>query len=170
MADYLQPRLFDPLGIAKPYWVVTEDDTNRGGGGLHLNTREMAKIGFLYLNDGQWNGRQIISSDWVHRSTVPHASGVGTISGVNIGHGPYGYQWWISEPAGMSAFSAQGYGGQLIYVVPGLDLVVTTLLAGADPLAPEQQQRPIPIIEEVIVPAAIASQSSGGEPAATTCC
>ena len=170
MADYLQPRLFEPLGIQEPYWVVTEDDTNRGGGGLHLNTREMAKIGFLYLNDGQWDGQQIISRDWVERSTQTQASGVGFLSGVNIGNGPYGYHWWIQEPAGWSAFSAQGYGGQLIYVVPGLDLVVTTLFAGADPVAPEQQQRPIPIIEEVIVPAAIASHSSGAEPAATTCC
>lgn len=170
MADYLQPRLFEPLGITQPYWIVTDDDTNRGGGGLHLNTREMAKIGFLYLNDGRWDGRQIISPEWVERSTHQQASGVGFQSGVNIGHGPYGYHWWIQEPAGWSAFSAQGYGGQLIYVVPGLDLVVTTLFAGADAVAPEQQQRPIPIIEEVIVPAAIASQSSGGEPAVSTCC
>jgi CubicO group peptidase (beta-lactamase class C family) len=170
MEDYLQPRLFEPLGIAQPYWVVTEDDTNRGGGGLHLNTREMAKIGYLYLNGGQWDGRQIISRKWVERSTHTQSSGVGFLSGVNIGHGPYGYHWWIQEPAGWPAFSAQGYGGQLIYVVPGLDLVVTTLFVGADPVAPEQQQRPIPIIEEVIVPAAIASEPSGGDPAATTCC
>jgi CubicO group peptidase (beta-lactamase class C family) len=170
MADFLTPRLFEPLGIEKPYWIVTEDDTNRGGGGLHLNTREMAKIGYLYLNGGRWDGQQIIAREWVEQSTHAQESGIGFLSGVNIGHGPYGYQWWIAEPAGWSAFSAQGYGGQLIYVVPGLDLVVTTLFAGADPLAPEQQQRPIPIIEEVIVPAAIASEASGAEPAATTCC
>ena len=162
MADYLQPRLFDPLGIEQPYWIVTEDGANRGGGGLHLTPREMAKIGFLYLNEGRWDDQQIISPDWVERSTRMQSSGDSFLSGANIGHGPYGYQWWIAEVAGRPGFVAQGYGGQRIYVVPDLDLVVVTAFAGADALAPELQQHPESIIAEAIVPAAIAGEASDG--------
>ncbi len=162
MAEYLGPRLFQPLGIEQPYWVVTEDGANRGGGGVHLTPRDMAKIGFLYLNNGQWDGMQIVSPEWIAQSTHAQASGHGFLSGVDIGTGPYGYQWWVAEAAGHEAFTAMGYGGQLIYVVPDLDLVVVTAFAGADALAPEQQQRPLPIIEELIVPAAIADEAAYG--------
>ena len=168
MAEYLQPRLFDPLGITQPYWIVTEDGANRGGGGLHLTPREMAKIGLLYLNDGQWGNRQIVSREWVAQSTRPHASGDSFLSGVNIGHGPYGFHWWVADVAGRPAFAAQGYGGQLIYVVPDLDLVVVTAFAGADPLAPELQQRPVPIIQELIVPATFAGEAPAGAQIANT--
>jgi CubicO group peptidase (beta-lactamase class C family) len=156
MAHYLQPRLFDPLGIAKPFWIITEDGATRGGGGLYLSPQEMAKIGFLYLNAGQWDGQQLVSPDWVDRSTREHASGYANLSGVNIGPGPYGYHWWLDAPAGVPAFVASGYGGQLIYVVPDLDMVVVTLYAKADASRPDGQQRPHAIIEEAIVPAAFA--------------
>jgi len=155
MVDYLQPRLFAPLGIARPSWLVTEDGANRGGGGAIMTPREMAKIGLLYLNGGAWDGKQVVSGEWVEVSTQPHASGVGYLSGVNIGGGAYGYHWWVAESAGGPAFVAFGYGGQYIYVVPDLDLVVVTGYAEADPTRPDLQQRPRPVIEELIVPAAL---------------
>jgi CubicO group peptidase (beta-lactamase class C family) len=155
MADYLNPRLFEPLGIENPYWIVTEDNANRGGGGLHLTPREMAKIGYLFLNEGEWDGEQIVSKSWVKRSTRAHASGGSGLTGANIGGGPYGYHWWVAEVDGYDAFAALGYGGQMIYVVPELDLVVATAFAEADGTQPDQQQRPRPTIEEVIVQAAI---------------
>lgn len=157
MADYLQPRLFDPLGIEKPEWIVTEDDANRGGGGLYLTPRDMAKIGYLYLNNGRWDGQRIINATWIKRSTKPQASGGSDLTGANIGGGPYGYHWWVATVDGHHAFAALGYGGQMIYVVPDLDLVVATAFAGADPTQPDQQQHPRPAIEELIVPAVIDS-------------
>ncbi len=156
MADFLQPRLFDPLGIESESWIVTVDAANRGGGGLYLTPRDMAKIGFLYLNQGRWDGRQIVAREWVERSTSPQSSGYGFLSGVDIGTGAYGYQWWIADAAGWPAFTAMGYGGQLIYVVPGLDLVVVTAYADADGTRPDLQQHPLPVIQELIVPAAAA--------------
>ncbi|HYO29242.1 MAG TPA: serine hydrolase [Thermomicrobiales bacterium] len=155
MAEYLQPRIFDPLGIAPPEWIVTEDQACRGGGGMFLTPRDMAKIGYLYLNGGKWNGEQLVPAEWVVASTTAKASGTGYLSGANIGDGPYGYHWWVDETAGGSAFVAFGYGGQYIYVVPDLDLVVVTGYADADPERSDLQQLPRPIIEELIVPAAM---------------
>lgn len=155
MVDYLQPRLFDPLGIEKPEWIVTEDGANRGGGGAYLTAREMAKIGLLYLNGGKWEGEHIVSLRWVARSTSPQSSGNSYLSGANIGTGPYGYQWWIADASGHEAFAAMGYGGQMIYVVPDLELVVVTAYAEIEATRPDLQQRVRPIIEELVVPAAI---------------
>jgi CubicO group peptidase (beta-lactamase class C family) len=155
MVDYLQPRLFEPLGIEKPEWIVTEDGANRGGGGAFLTAREMAKIGLLYLNGGRWEGERIVSLRWVSRSTSPQSSGISYLSGVNIGTGPYGYQWWVADASGHKAFAALGYGGQMIYVVPDLELVVVTAYAEIDPTRPDLQQRVRPIVEELVVPAAM---------------
>jgi len=155
MADYLQPRLFDPLGIAPPEWIVTEDGANRGGGGAFLTARDMAKIGLLYLNNGRWDGERIVSLRWVSHSTSPQSSGHSYLSGTNIGTGAYGYQWWVADAYGHKAFAAMGYGGQMIYVVPDLELVVVTAYAEIDPNRPDLQQRCRPIVEELIVPAAM---------------
>lgn len=162
MADYLQSRLFQPLGIEHPYWITTHDGASRGGGGLYLTPREMAKIGYLYLHEGRWDDRQIVSPWWVAQSTQQHASGSGYFSGVVIGPGAYGYQWWTAQPNGLHAFVASGYGGQLIYVVPALDLVVVTAYAGADPTRPDLQQHPLSIIEEAIIPAVTADHAVQG--------
>ena len=78
----------------------------------------MAKFGYLYLNQGVWNGKNIIPSDFVRASTQKQ----------NKGGFPeiesYGYLWWVTTIEGHSAFFAGGYGGQYIYVVPDLDIVV----------------------------------------------
>ena len=152
MADYLQPRLFDPLGIEKPEWTTMENGSSRGAGGLHLTARDAAKIGFLYLNMGVWEGEQIVAEEWVRDSTREHVSGASSISGVNIGGGPYGLQWWVAKVNGYDLYRANGYGGQFIYVVPELDLVVVTLVAGTVRESPELQQRTGPIINETIIP------------------
>ncbi|CAN5660939.1 serine hydrolase [soil metagenome] len=154
MADFLDSRLFKPLGMVRPEWIVTSDGLNRGGGGAFLTLRDMAKIGLLYLNQGKWGDSRIVDLRWVLRSTRPQATGVGALSGVNIGTGPYGYHWWVASPGGRTGFSALGYGGQVIVVVPSLDMVVTAGFAGADPARPDLQQRPLPIIENFIIPAA----------------
>ncbi len=131
----------------------------RGAGGLHLTPRDLAKLGYLYLQEGTWDGQQIVTPEWVAESTQGHASGTSSTSGVNIGGGGmYGYQWWIKEPLGMHSFYGNGYGGQTLYVVPELDLVVVTAVAGTDVNRPGDQQLVIPIIEGLIVPAATSGQ------------
>jgi len=76
MVDYLRPHLFDPLGITPPEWVVTDDGANRGGGGIHLTPRDMAKIGYLYLNEGVWDGQRIVGRGWVEDEGASEANRV----------------------------------------------------------------------------------------------
>lgn len=155
MAAYLQPRLFEPLGIAEPVWLTTAYGATRGGGGLELTPRDMAKLGFLYLNGGAWDGEEIVTPEWVAESTGARVDGTSALSGVNIGGGAYGYLWWAREAAGLPAYTANGYGGQRIDAVPDRDLIVVTGMATIVAERPEEQQNPVPIIEEVIVPAVV---------------
>lgn len=99
--------------------------------GLFLRARDMAKIGYLYLNRGKWEGQQLVSEDWVRVSTMDHESNI-------YGRYSYGYQWWITRVGGEIAFLASGYGGQIIGVVPSLDMVVVLKYEAVEP------QHPVP--------------------------
>ena len=83
-----------------------------------MRPRDMLKFGQLYLNGGEWGGRQLLSREWVEQSHSPHADSP-------RGQGRhYGYGWWLRDLAGMQVPVAWGYGGQLIFVVEPFDLVV----------------------------------------------
>jgi len=143
-------RLFDPLGIpfdtlAQPIEYPTWDDYRKplsqtwrrdpqgietASFGLYLTARDMAKFGFLYLNRGQWEDQVIIPEDWVRTSTAEHETDI-------YGRYSYGYQWYITMVAGHPAFLASGFGGQIIGVVPSLDLVVVIKYEAENPVHPE---------------------------------
>lgn len=157
MADYLQPRLFDPLGIAPPTWFTTVDGATRGAGGLDLTARDLAKLGYLFLRDGQWDGSRIVDPEWVASSTEEQSSGTSDVSGVNIGNGGvYGYLWWVMSQNDPPAYFASGFGGQLLYVVPALDLIVATGMTPIEAEETDLQQNVMPLVEGLIVPAALA--------------
>ena len=112
--------LFEPLGIKKPFWSENYDGCHKGSYGLYMAARDMAKIGYLYLQNGVWDGNQIISDEWINDSTQKQIL-------LNFGQKvyKYGYFWWITSAEGQPDFSsAVGYGGQYIHVVPDLDLVI----------------------------------------------
>jgi len=116
--EYARERLFAPLGI-ESYWKRTPKGLSDTEGGLYLTPRDLAKIGFLYLHDGVWDGRQILPEAWVRDSTRAAAK-------TNEPPYGYGYQWWTISPEKTDqpeAFLAWGYGGQLLIVVPKLDLI-----------------------------------------------
>jgi len=106
--------LFDPLGITRRAWSVDPQGINFGGSNLALIPRAMAKFGLLYMNNGSWNEQQILSADWVNRSSHGPFTGYPQTS--------YGYQWWIDDSD--EWYSARGYNGQFIYVIPEYDIVV----------------------------------------------
>lgn len=154
MAEYLQPRMFDPMGIPQPEWIHMYQGETRGAGGLFLTPSDLAKIGYMMLREGEWAGEQILTPEWVAESTSAQASGTSSASGVNIGGGgAYGYQWWVKEPYGIDSYYGNGYGGQTLYMVPDLNLIAVTGVAGTVVDRPDLQQPVIPIIEELVVPA-----------------
>ncbi|MBO4753528.1 MAG: serine hydrolase [Bacteroidales bacterium] len=135
--DYLDTRLFQPLHIARPQWDESPQGISCGGWGLFLKTEDMAKMGQLFLQQGKWNGKQIVPAEWLKEMSsyqVPSApSGtrfedlekVGLNKDNNEWVQGYGYQMWICRH---NAFRADGFAGQYIMVFPDRDavLVLTT--------------------------------------------
>ncbi len=124
--QYAQKHLFNQLEIIDYYWGTTADGSISTGAALYLRPRDMAKLGYLFLSNGTWQGRQIVSEDWVRKSTYPHVKGEkDMVSGTG-----YGYQWWSGtlkvNADDISTFYAAGHGGQYIVQVPELDVVLVT--------------------------------------------
>lgn len=125
--EYAIENLFEPLGIEKTTWMTDSDGNSYGGFGLHLSCQDMAKIGVLAMNTGEYNGVQIVSADWIKRSTSAKIS----TGSSNSENNEYGYYWWIGEVDGVKLHTAIGHGGQFIFVVPELDLIITASCYGA---------------------------------------
>ena len=147
--DYLQPRLFQPLGIEKPTWDTSPQGIDAGGFGLRLHTEDIAKFGQLLLQKGAWNGQQLLPAAWVEAATsLQTANGGDPNSDWNQG---YGYQFWRTRH---HAFRGDGAFGQYCIVLPDLDavLVITSGVRdmGAvmnlawDKLLPAMQATPLP--------------------------
>ena len=123
---WAREKLFGPIGIDEFYWKITPDGEADTEGGLYLTAHDMARIGYLFLRDGLWDGKRVISEDWVRRSVTPFIPDAST---------EYGYQWWIPEQENGRArvFGAYGLGGQRIMVFPEYDIVA--VFQGWDPVA-----------------------------------
>jgi CubicO group peptidase (beta-lactamase class C family) len=138
---YARAKLFGPLGIgtdnaleqvlrrwpptqaqvaayerAPMAWPKDPQGYHLGDSLLRLPARDLAKLGYLYLNGGRWDGAQVVPAEYVAASTRPQ-------SDPTMGPGDYGYHWWVTNETGHDSFRAMGYGGQLIQVIPDLDLV-----------------------------------------------
>ncbi len=112
---YVNEKLFQPLGINSYEWFVDPQGHASGGHGCYLSPRSVAKIGLLYLNDGLWNGQQIVSSAWISEATDEH------IQRRYLSEFHYGYQWWIHEDG---FYCAVGYGGQWLIIDPANELIL----------------------------------------------
>jgi CubicO group peptidase (beta-lactamase class C family) len=134
--DYAAKYLFQPLGI--PYhWKHTPTGLPDTEGGVYLSPASLAKIGFLFLKNGKWQGQQIVPADWVKASLTS------AITVQDEGHRwGYGFQWWL-QPWGKSpeksAWAARGLGGQELRVVPEYNLIV--VFTGWDLLPPAREPR-----------------------------
>jgi CubicO group peptidase (beta-lactamase class C family) len=119
VVDYLQPRLFAPLGIDTPKWDTNPQGISIGGYGLYLKTEDIAKFGQLYLQNGVWEGKQLVPADWIKMATSKQVSN-GSNPDSDWAQG-YGFQFWICRNA---AFRGDGKDGQFCIVLPKLDAVV----------------------------------------------
>jgi CubicO group peptidase (beta-lactamase class C family) len=118
--DVAREFLLEPLGITDVAWTKNAESGILEVGGLRLRSRDLAKIGQLVLNGGNWHGRQIVSEQWVRESTAAHIAPAELLYF-------YGYQWWLGrslvQGREMSWIRAMGHGGQSIFAVPAFDLM-----------------------------------------------
>ncbi len=123
MDRWAEEHLFGPIGIDEYYWKTTPDGEADTEGGLYLTAHDLARVGYLMLRGGEWDGRRIVSEEWVRASTSPVISDIAPDNGrADTG---YGYQWWVPAHEGGRAtiFAGNGYGGQFLHVVPEYDLI-----------------------------------------------
>jgi CubicO group peptidase (beta-lactamase class C family) len=153
--DYARQHLFKPLGITRYYWKRTPTGLADTEGGLYLRPQDLAKIGYLYLMNGIWDGKQILQADWIKASVSPAVSEA-------RGGMKYGFKWWLlpyGDKPERLAWLASGLGGQRLIVVPEYDLVVVLTGWNIDPNRPRS-------IRETLEPIlrAAGHQSRGGAP------
>ena len=117
--EFGKEYLFEPLDIDSVECTTDPQGISDGGNGFAMNVYDMAKIGQLYLNNGVWNGEQIIPAEWIQESTTLQFDR-------SSGSADYGYQWWVRTFGNNNypAYFEQGHYGQYIFVVPDLELVV----------------------------------------------
>jgi CubicO group peptidase (beta-lactamase class C family) len=140
--DFADQYLFKPLGITNVKWDTDAEGIPIGSWGLQITPRDMAKLGYLYLHHGQWEGQQIVSAEWVKNATRTHTETDGELG--------YGYQWW-TYPS-LAAYTALGRYGQTIFVVPESDLVIVTTAEM------DNHDEIFRLIEQYILPAVQESQ------------
>jgi CubicO group peptidase (beta-lactamase class C family) len=137
--------LFQPLGITDWRWQSDPQGVSTGGFGLRLRPLDMAKLGYLYLNQGKWGNRQVVPAKWCSESVQKQISA----GGQWLSDG-YGYQWWVDD---QGYYMALGYGGQYIIVVPNRQLVVvvTSHLSTYEFFLPER------LLQNYVLPACTSS-------------
>lgn len=111
--EYANEFLFQPLGIKDFHWKKTPKGFPDTEGGLYLEAEDLAKIGYLYLQDGKWEGEQILPASWVKEATKKHAEDLFS-TGLKDG---YGYQWWRPEDE-TEVWAGLGFGHQFLVVIP----------------------------------------------------
>lgn len=120
LEEFAAANLFAPLSITEWQWEQHTDGITYGAFGLWLRPRDMLKLGQLMLQEGEWEGQQLVSPEWVVESTAIFTNATGGL--------PYGYYWWVLPDFG--AYMAEGHGGQYIIVVPEEEMVI---VATSDP-------------------------------------
>ena len=144
LIDYLRPRLFEPLDI-DPFWEEDNQGISYGGFGLCIKTEDIAKFGQLYLQKGNWNGKQLIPEKWVEEATGKHIDNANNNASQNEDWAQgYGYQFWRCVPNGV--YRGDGAYGQYCVVIPNENSVIA-ITSNVD------MQRILNLIWEILLPA-----------------
>ena len=149
LPDFARENLFDPVGIGPTGWSKGFNGEPVPSSGLRMTPRDLPRIGQLILNGGKWEGRQVVPADWLERSSKPYVA-------VDESR-RYGYFWYVGELQYGSPpnrpiahwIGAFGYGGQCLFVMPELDLVIA--ITAGNYADANQRMPPIRVIREVVL-------------------
>jgi len=116
LLDFAQENLFGPIGMTSVIWNTTDSDSPMGGFGIYMTPRDMARFGYLFLRDGEWDGERILPAGWAEASRPDS----------RVNPMAYGYMWWSNfwTPLFGASYEARGFFGQFVTVFPQRDLVV----------------------------------------------
>jgi CubicO group peptidase (beta-lactamase class C family) len=142
--EFIHQNLLAPLGIVAERWGRDPQGYFSGGYNFYATPRELAKFGLLYLHNGRWNGTQLVPAAWVEASMTTQVDADAPYS--------YGYDFWLRDIAGHHTAMAWGSGGQMIYIVKDLDLVVVMTTNTRD--FAQDSFDGLSIIEDHVLPAA----------------
>jgi CubicO group peptidase (beta-lactamase class C family) len=129
---YAEENLFSPLGVEAGEWGTDAEGHNNGAADLHMTPRDAARFGLLYLNDGKYEGNQIVPADWVRDSLQRYSEDINVTGGFPANWGlsfrdvGYGYQWWSARVGDHHFDYAMGHGGQMIVLLNEFDMVIVT--------------------------------------------
>lgn len=121
LVDFLMPRLFEPLGMERPFWESDPEGYTFGAAGLEITVGELSRFGQVYLDGGRWKGRELIPSGWVAESSKSHIETLGFADDLTDNRYGYGYQIWRGRH---NTYRADGVYGQYCIMIPDRDAVV----------------------------------------------
>lgn len=148
--EYAAQHLFAPIGITRWFWKRTPSGTADTEGGLYLEAGDLARIWYLFTQDGMWNGTRVVSADWVKQSVTPAIA-----TGASPNAAQYGLKWWLyRSPVDSTKYvwSGSGFGGQFPMAFPDLDLVV---VFNAWNILPRQPGLPLGKVRERLAKAVV---------------
>lgn len=148
LTDYARRMLFDPLGLGPIEWSTDAKGEPRAASGARMRSPDLLRVGQMVLANGIWQGRQIVPAEWLKRSTTPAV----TIEGP----ARYGWHWYLRDPAAGAppaarTIGAVGWGGQRLFILPGLDLVVAMNAGNYRRPGIEQRRVADTILSEVVL-------------------
>ena len=153
LEQFAQQHLFDPLGVSRVRWGHFPGGEPNGGAGVAMRPRDLAKVGALWLQRGDGGSRRIISAGWISAATSPQFDYWD--GGAPLADQSYGYLWWLNRQGGRLHYFAWGFGGQIVWVAPDLDLVVvvTTEWRNAGNAAGQHSTEAIDLVVNHVLPA-----------------
>lgn len=144
--EVIRDWLGNPLGIRIRPWMKDPQGIYFGGNEMRLSPMALLKIGELYRNDGVYDGKQLLSPEWIDQSWTQRGTSRYTDD-------RYGYGWFVTDLGGHRAYYGRGYGGQMLYVFPGLEMTVVMTSDPQPPASPSFMQEQNALLEEFVIPA-----------------
>ena len=145
LSEYAQARLFEPLDISGATWSRDEHGAEIAAYGLRMTPRDLAKIGLLVLNGGQWNGDEVVPAGWLKTSFKPRVTAYRSVQ--------YGLHWYLSQDGAQPSeqITAAGKGGQRLDIFPDLSLAVAITAGNYDRSRQPNISRKL--LRELVLPA-----------------
>lgn len=157
LQNFAETYLFSPLGITNYEWTMAMPNRADIGIRVSLTPRDFSKLGQLYLNGGVWHGQQVVSRSWVETSVKKHT----VTTEKRLGYPPYGFLWWKNyfdiDGRHIDGYQAQGNGGQLVFVFPEFDMIITFTAGNYNN---PRMMNAFTILENDILPSLILNQTN----------